>query len=212
MLHHWLLLFSLTLLNPVWGQDERYYRQILSGELPKLTQEHKELDRHQFTVKGPLYLIDLNGDGIEESIQPQKRDGVDWIEILDASKRTLFAAKLLAMGAGSVLYKVKLISLSSTVKALILFLDEGYTAGLKFESTARIFVISYEGNDLSTMKMALGPHFYHEKQSMRDQYIRRDYQVNVVDFNNDGVKEVAVMFNHIQRIMEYLGNGEWKRW
>lgn len=212
MVHHWILLLIFWFLAPVWGQDERYYRQILSGELPKLSQGMTEGKGHQFNVAGPRYLIDLNGDGVEESVQPQKRDGVDWVEVTDFAKRRIFDARLLAMGAESVLYKIKLVSLASDIKALILFLDEGHTAGRKFESTARIFVVSYEKNDLSTMKISPGPHFYHEKQSIREQYFRRDYLVSLEDLNKDGKQEIIVHYGHIQRIMEYVGNGDWKRY
>ncbi len=211
MVQH-LLLFLLFLLSfPLLGQDERYYRQILSGELPMLSQGDKEVNQGQFTVPGPIYLLDLDGDKVEESLQPQKRDGVDWIEIRDANNRRVFESMLFTAGAESVLYKVKLVSISNKVRALMLFLDEGFTAGKEFESTGRIFVISWEGSDFSAMKISQGPHMFHEKKSVRDQYFRRGYQVNVVDFNNDGVKEIAIQFNHIQRIMEYAGNGEWRR-
>lgn len=212
MVHHWALLFIFCLSSSVWGQDERYYRQILSGELPKMSDGIRETSEHQFNVAGPSYLIDLNGDGIEETLQPQKRDGVDWIEIRNSAKQRIFDAKLLAVGAGSFLYKAKLVALSPKVKALILFLDEGFTAGRRFEATARIFVITYEKNDLETMKIVEGPHIFHEKEAIREQYFRRDYLVNVVDMNKDGQKEISVQYNHIQRIMEYLGNGEWMRY
>jgi hypothetical protein len=211
MTNKWLLL-CFFLMSSALAQDERYYRQILKGELPQIMGGFKESVDHQFNVMGPSYHIDLNGDGIEESIQPQKRDGIDWIEIKAANKSKLFEAQLLAMGTSSVLYKVKLVSLSSSVKALVLFLDEGVTQGRKFESTARIFVISYENNDLASMQMTAGPHFFHEKEFMRDQYTRRDYLVNVVDFNRDGKKEISIQYHHIQRIMEYLGDGEWRRY
>src|SRR5690606_30569035 len=106
--------------------------------------------------------------------------------------RKIFEAKLLAMGGDSALYKIKLVSLSPKVRALILFLDEGKTEGRRFESTARIFVLSFENNDLNTLKLVRGPHFFQEKEAQRDQYFRREYQVNVVDLDNDGVKEISV--------------------
>lgn len=212
MVHHWILLLLFCLGTPAWGQDERYYRQILSGDLPKLSEGMSESKGHQFNVAGPGYLIDLNGDGVEETLRPQKRDGVDWIEVTDFGKRRIFDAQLLAMGSESVLYKARLITLGTGLKALILFLDEGFTAGREFESTAKIFVVSWENNDLSSMKISPGPHFYHEKQSIREQYFRRDYLVNVEDLNKDGKKEIIVHFGHIQRIMEYIGNGDWKRY
>lgn len=173
--------------------------------------EYQEKSGHQFNVKGASYKFDLNGDGFEESIQPQKRDGVDWLEIRDSSERKVFEGKLLAMGTGSSIYKIKVVNLSTKARAAIIFLDEGVIQGKRFESTARIFVISFENNDLSTISMTEGPHFFHEKEAQREQYWRRDYNVNVYDLDGDGVREIAIMYNHIQRIMKYKGRGEWER-
>lgn len=194
-----------------FAQDERYYRQILGGDLPRLNQETRESPIAQFNVSGSSYKFDLNDDKIEETIEPQKRDGVDWIEIRNSSGSKIFEAKLLAMGANSEIYKIKVVNLSKTLKAMIIFLDEGVIRAKRFESTARIFVVSYENNDLSTMVMTEGPHFFHEKESTREQYWRRDYMVNIYDIDGDGVREIAIMYNHIQRIMKYRGKGEWER-
>ena len=211
MVHHlWIfLLFTLSL--SVFAQDERYYRQILKGELPNFSQEIGEALEHQFNVKGTTYSVDLNGDGIEEMIQPQKRDGVDWIEIRNTTQRKIFEAKLLAMGGESSIYKAKLVYLSSTTKLLMLFLDEGKTSGRRFESTARIYLVTFENNDLATMKIATGPHHFHEREAQRDQYWERDYSVEIRDVDKNGVRDVVVQYNHIQRIMVYKGNGNWDR-
>lgn len=206
-----LLLIFLLFTDMVFAQDERYYRKMLTGQLPDLTNEYREGAVQRFNVDGPSYQVDLNGDGIEESIRPQKRDGVDWLEISDFSGRKVFAGKLLAMGANSAIFKIRLVSLSPNIKTMIIFLDEGTTRGKEFESTARIFLLSFERNDLSTMKMVQGPHFYQEKESQREQYIRRGYPVDVVDFDGDGVKEVIVHYGHIQRILRYDRNGDWRR-
>ena len=195
----------------VSAQDERYYRQILKGELPDTGMELKDPPEHQFNVKGASYVIDLNGDGFEESIQPKKRDGVDWLEIKDSSQRKVFEAKLFAVGGESVIYKIKIAQISPTVKLLLLFLDEGKSAGRKFESTARIYLLTMENNDLSTFNITMGPHHYHEKQRQREQYYRRDYAVEIRDVNKDGTRDVIVEYNHIQRIMLYKGKGEWDR-
>lgn len=213
MLHYYFLFFAILFLGGnSWGQDERYYRQMLTGELPKFADEIKEVAISPISLNGPYYHLDLTGDGRTEIIQPTKKDGVDWLMVYDANKSKIFEAKLLAMGGESVIYKLKLVHLSPTVKTLIIFLDEGATHGEHFESTARIFLLSYEKNDLSTLSLAQGPHYFHEKLSAREQYIRRQYLVDVVDFNGDGTREIAVHYHHIQRIMEYTGSGEWKRY
>ena len=209
---HYLGLFLISALSwSVFAQDERFYRQILNGELPLLGSEISEVQEHQFNVKGAAYNVDLNDDGIEEIIQPQKRDGVDWIEIKSSNQSKIFDAKLLAMGGESVIYKAKLAHISLTTKLLMIFLDEGKTAGKRFESTARIYLITFDNNDLSTMRMTVGPHHFHEKERQRDQYWHRDYSVEIRDVDKNGIRDVVVQFNHIQRIMLYKGNGDWDR-
>jgi hypothetical protein len=212
MRHQSLFFLILGILSlPVFAQDERYYRQILAGELPKINEEAIEKEVAQFNVTGPQYRVDLNDDKIEEILEPQKRDGVDWLEIRNASQNKLFEAKLLAMGSESSIYKIKLVNLSKTLKAAIIFLDEGKLQGKRFEATARIYVLSFEDNDLSTMSLTEGPHFFHEKEAQREQYWRRDYSVNVHDFNGDGTREISIQYNHIQRIMKYKSKGIWER-
>ncbi len=210
--HCSLFLLFLCFSMRISAQDERFFRQMLTDDLhvePSATKSAVVFS--QFSVKGASYRIDLNGDGIEESIQPQKRDGVDWLEIRDSSERVIYETKLLAMGAESAIYKIKLVYISPKVRTLIIFLDEGLTQGRRVESTAQIYLLSYEDNDLKTLKLTPGPHYFHEKESQRDQYWRRDYAVNVYDIDQDGTREIAVQFNHIQRIYRYLGNGEWMK-
>ena len=212
MVQHGFFLSILLLLRlSGFAPDERYYRQILTGELPRVNLEGKEEAIGQFNVMGARYRIDLDGDQIEEIIQPQKRDGVDWIEIKNSSETRIFETKLLAMGASSHIYKIRLVQLSPRVKALLIFQDEGVTAGKRFESTGRFYVLSFENNDLSKMSLIEGPHHYHEKEAQREQYWRRDYAVNVYDIDGDGTKEIALQYNHIQRILKYKGRGEWER-
>lgn len=207
--HSLILLLFFWLGGKALAQDERYYRQIFTGELPKTEAPQEVIP--QFNVMGTNYKIDLNDDKIEESIVPAKIDGVDWIIIKSSTDSPIFRKKLPAMGAQGHIYKIKFVHLSQTLKALILFLDEGRTTGKRFESTARIFVLSYEQNNLSNIAFAEGPHFFHEKEQQREQYWRRDYSVNIYDIDGDGTREIAVQYNHIQRIMKYTGKGEWVR-
>lgn len=210
MVHHSLILFMFFwIARASYAQDERYYRQIFSGELPKTEAAAEVIS--QFHVSGGNYRIDLNDDQMEESIEPAKIDGVDWLIIKSSANVPIYQVKLPAMGALGYIYKIKFVHLSKTVKALIVFLDEGRTTGRKFESTARFFVLSYENNDLSNISFAQGPHFFHEKEQQREQYWRRDYSVNVYDVDGDGVREIAVQYNHIQRFMKYVGKGIWER-
>lgn len=212
MVQHWPVLFLFFLSWQLHAQDERYYRQMLAGDLPELLQEVKETPVTPFVVEGPLYSVDLNQDGHNEALQPLKRDGVDWLIIHDSTKRKIFEGKILATGGESAISKIRLVQLSPKVRALIVYLDEGATRGKAFESTAKLFVLSFEDSDLSTLSLVPGPHFYHEREAQREQYLLRDYQVTVADLNGDGTREITVHYNHIQRVMEYQGKGQWKRY
>ena len=192
----------------IFAQDERYYRQILTGELPQ-TAETKESFVRNYLVKGPEYLVDLDSDGIEEVIQPEKRDGIDYLTILSSSRTIIFSARLFASGGNSSIYKIRLVYVTPTVRTLIIFLDEGSTKGLRFESVARIYLLTYEDNKLSTLTLSPGPHIYHEKEGQRDQYWRRDFVVDVKDLNADGKREVIAHFGPIQHAYEYKGRGVW---
>jgi hypothetical protein len=209
MLQRIFFLLLLFTSNALHAQDERYFRQIFSGDLPKIG--GPSFSNVLMTVNGSNYRIDLNRDGIEEILQPQKRDGVDWIEIRNSSQNKIFEAKLFAMGGASTLYKIRLVDISKKATALLLFVDEGITKGKRFESAARLYVLAFENNDLTKISLTQGPHFFHEKEGQRDMYWRRDYNVNLYDMDNDGIKEIAVQYNHIQRIMKYKGSGAWDR-
>ena len=204
------LVFFMILLGSteIFAQDERYYRQILTGELPQ-TAETKESFVRNYLVKGPEYLVDLDSDGIEEVIQPEKRDGIDYLTILSSSRTIIFSARLFASGGNSSIYKIRLVYVTPTVRTLIIFLDEGSTKGLRFESVARIYLLTYEDNKLSTLTLSPGPHIYHEKEGQRDQYWRRDFVVDVKDLNADGKREVIAHFGPIQHAYEYKGRGVW---
>lgn len=171
----------------------------------------KESAVKEISVQGANYFIDLNDDGIEEILTPQKFDGMDSLVIKDSSRRVIFQANLFAMGSESTIYKLKLVRISSSVKTLILFLDEGKTQGKKFESTARTYFLSFENDDFSTFKLTQGPHHFHEKEGQREQYFRRDYQVNVRDVDGDGKRDLVIEYGHIQRIYIYSGKGTWNK-
>jgi len=211
MVHQLLVLLLFLFSGTLQAQDERYYRQILSGVLPQAFDESIKTEIPQFSVQGKQYQIDLNGDGIEETLIPQKRDGFDFLEIRDSTQRSIFLAKLSASGGNSWLYKIRMVPVTKNVRTLILFFDEGSTDSRKFESMARIYLLTFDVNKLSSMNLTDGPHYFHEKESQREQYWRRDYLVEVKDLDSDGTNEIVVKYHHIQRIMKYTDNGVWKR-
>ncbi len=194
--------------NPVRAQDERFWRKLLSGELTE--EVVKTPEEPKWVFASPVYHLDMNSDGKEESIQVMKRDGMDWLDITGHDGTQLLQAKIWAMGSGSGIYRLRLLDLSKTVRAMVIFLYEGKTESRKLESSARLYFLTFENKDLTTMKVAAGPRYWHEYEGVREQYWRRLYSLNIKDYDGDGTKDINVEFNHMQSIWMYQGQGLWK--
>jgi len=202
-----LLLIALSFyLFDASAQDERFYRKIFTGEL---FQKPQEIEEFKIVVKTPKYKLDLNRDGIEESIVIMKKDGIDFFTILDSFGRLIFEKRLSTMGKGSKLFKMQLKTLSKNTDALILHFYEGATEGTVFEATARLYFLTIDHRNLNKLYFYEGPHFYHEKQMPNGKYFNRRYTVNTLDYNDDGVKEISISYNKISRIFFYVSEGIW---
>lgn len=199
------ILFLSYLVPKALAQDERFYRQIFTGELGKNSQDSKK--GYKWEVKSPQYQLDLDSDGLSEGIQLQKRDGEDWIVFSGKKGEGFFSAKLQAKGRESSLFRINLVTLNPDVKVLVLSFYEGFTHYLQFNGTARMYLISFEHNDLSTMQLAEGPTFWIEREKVDEQYFKRAYSIEILDLNSDKSKEIIVGFNAIKRVLTYAGNG-----
>jgi hypothetical protein len=196
-----------------YSQDERKYRQLIDKTQKNKNNEHEVMPFSHFVQNQGRYQLDLNSDKIEEIVEIQKRDGLDWIIIKASNETVLYQTKLPTVGSQSVIFKMLLLNISKTrsIKTLVLFFDEGMIKSKKWESTARILLLTFENHDLRNIKLTIGPHFFHEKNSQRDQYWRRDYEVKSLDLNADQMREIIVKYQHIQRILIYKGDGIWER-
>lgn len=207
------LFFTLFLtLNPLQAQDERFFRRILSGELIESERPPVFEKTYHFVAQSPLYEIDLNGDKKKEALSYEIKDGEHWINIFSASdgKKIIFQGKMETAGKDASLFKISLRELSSKLKVLILFFYEGNSQYLDFNGTGRVYLITFEKNDLSTLHLSPGPAFFQEKEQRNLGYYQRNYAVEIFDYNKDGVRELTVKHGHISRVMMYLGGGKWK--
>ncbi len=200
----------LALSHMSFGQDERFYRQLFDGSFKR--QSDKDFV-YKYEVASPEYMIDLNRDGVVDSFQTIKKDGVDFIRILDANGVNKFEASLEAKGKNSKIFKAHLVGISDKADALILHFYEGDTDEAVFEGSARLYVLTIQNKDLNKINMTKGPHFWHERESADEHYQKywnRRFIVNTLDYDKDGTKEISVSFNKIHRILRYQGNGVWK--
>ncbi len=204
----WFSLAAILLFgNPAAAQDERLWRKVLSGEMALELPVPPPAPRYVF--EGPVYRVDLDGDGREEGLRPAKRDLVDWLDVLSHDGRVLYQAPLEALGVDARLDRVRLVDLAPGKRVLILQYFEGKTEARRMEATARLWFLSMDGLDLKTLKLTRGPGYWHEFEAQREQYGRRLYALSVRDVDGDGVKDVSVAYNHVMHVWRYQGNGLW---
>ena len=206
------LLLPLFLLIMSWratAQDERYFRQLFSGEINK-TETVVDEKKYSYFVHSPYYALDLNRDGVSEQIVFVKKDNEDWIEILNSEKKKIFGYLFENKGFDSELFRVELKTLSSKTSILLLYYYEGVSKYINFQGTSRVYAITIDNNDLRTMKAFKGPSFFDEEKTFKGHYHKRNYEVFLEDLNRDGVKELIVKHRNTSNVFIYQGQGHWQ--
>lgn len=193
-------------------QDERYFRQIFSGELAQGAIKASD-NKYSYFIHSPYYALDLNRDGHAEQIVFVKKDSEDWIEIFEekaAIKTKIFSYRFETKGFDSELFRIELKKLSSNTSILIMHYYEGLSRYTEMQGTSRIYALTLDGNDLKTMAAFKGPSIFEESNSLKGHYHLRNYQVYLQDLNNDESKEMIVKFRGTSQVFIYNGGGKWK--
>lgn len=202
-----IVFFLLCVLSQIsWSQDERFYRNMFNG----LLQKGQKPIPYKIKVFSPKYMIDLNRDGINESFQAVKKDGVDFIRINDAYGEKLCEHKIESKGAKSRIFKANFVKVNKNVDVLVLHFYEGEIDVSTYESSARLYFVTILNGKLASASLTKGPYFWNEKEKRPNQYWNRKYTVNFVDYNKDGQKEISVNYHNISKIFYYSKNGIWE--
>lgn len=209
-----LLFFLLSALAPgvTSAQDERYFRQLFSGELTR-EKENGDGKNYSYFIHTPYYELDLNHDKIPEEIIFVKKDSEDWIEIFEkknGERKKIFSYRFETKGYNSELYRMEFKKLSDTSYILLLYYYEGLSKYTEMQSTSRVYAVTIDGNNLKTLSGFKGPSFFEEHKSLKGHYHLRNYQVYLQDLNNDGIKELIVKFHLTSQVFIYEGLGKWK--
>lgn len=191
------------------AQDERYFRQLFSGELQKKS-ETISAPKYSYVTQTPYYHLDLNQDGVLEKIIFIKKDNEDLIEIFDRQKIKLFSYRFENKGYDSELFRVELRTLSKASSVLLMYYYEGVSKYINFQGTARIYALTIDRNDLKTIAVFKGPSFFDEQKTLKGHYHKKNYTVSLEDLDKDFVKELIVKNNHTSNVFFYRGSGVWK--
>lgn len=189
-----------------FAQDERFYRNIFNGKLYKGVEKFV----YKVQVSSPKYTLDLNRDGIEDSFQTLKKDGVDFIRVNDPFGNIVFERSLETKGKNSKIFKAHLKSISKSVDVLILHFYEGDNEAAIFEGSARLYFVTIRDRNLRKITLTKGPYFWSEKERAAGKYWNKRYSVNVLDYNKDGQKEISVSYNKFSEVYFYISDGLWE--
>lgn len=206
-----LLLFLLVPLRAL-PQDERYFRQIFSGELAQ--GEAAAADKkYSYYIHTPYYALDLNHDDNPEQIVFVKKDSEDWIEIFEqkrGEKKKIFSYRFETKGFDSELFRIEFKRLSSTAYTMVMYYYEGLSRYTEMQGTSRIYVGTIDNDDLKTLSVFKGPSVFEEQKLLKGHYHIRNYQVYLQDLNNDQVSELIVKYRLTSQVFLYGGDGKWK--
>ncbi len=194
-------------------QDERYFRQLFSGELSRDKGAGGGEKKYSYYIHTPYYQIDLNRDNNPEELIFVKKDSEDWIEIFEkksGERKKIFSYQFETKGYDSELYRIEMKKLSDTASVLILYYYEGVSKYTEMQSTSRVYAITIDKNDLKSLASFKGPSFFEEGKSLKGHYHIRNYQVYLKDLNGDGAKELVVKFHLTSQVFIYEGSGKWR--
>jgi hypothetical protein len=212
--YSFLLIVSLIILSfKLKAQDERFFRQIFSGDLKETSFKVQPLTgpkTYWYTASTPFYEMDLNQDDVPETIMFIKRDNEDWLEIFDFYKKKLFSYRFENMGITSGLYRIEKKRLSDETEILFLYYYVGVTQFEKTDSSARMYFLTIDKKDLSTIHVIKGPSYFEERKSTNGHYHQRKYNVELLSLNNDKYREVVIRTRGTNEVYIYAGNGKWK--
>lgn len=205
-----LFLFAMLLtLNWANAQDEQILRNfLLDGKVKEQRGSHIA-PKHLLSVLSPQYQFDMTGDGRQESLLLEFRDGIWIAHFYDFLGEKFYTAKFQSKGSHSRVFRVSVKHLSNKVSCLVFYFYEGANTYLSTSASAAIYLLTIDNKNLKTAQMTMGPSVWEEYSSLYDDYRRRRYDVEFKDFNRDGQDEIVVKSHGIKKVFYYQGAGKW---
>ena len=200
-----LLVFIFT--QSAFSQDERFFRELFSGELTQ--DKKKDLKTYKWNSNSPFYEIDLGSNNFPESLVIEKKDGEDWLHIHDDKKFRIFSFKFDVNGKDSLVYRITKKRLSSVTDLLIIYYYEGNTDYRNFKGSVRLYFLTVDNRDLSTISVFKGPIYWDEREMAGGKYAQKKYEVELIDFNHDKKMEIAVGGKFLSKVYFYKLGGKW---
>ena len=131
------------------AQDERYLRRLF---IDKWVKKHSDIKtkKYKYHRHTPLYQLDLDRDGISESLLVDMKGGEIWINIYNGIGKKIKEFELQVEGQKAQVYKINKRSISQNTDVLIVHFYEGFNSYLRFQRDFQIVFITWDNNNLKT--------------------------------------------------------------
>jgi hypothetical protein len=192
------------------AQDERQMRRLLGEdfhqqELINLGKSTIQQSQVKWQAQTPLYQFDVDGDGSKESLMIENKDSRIYATMLDRYNRPMVMYEFKAQGAYAEIPKVHLRELAPGLKVLVFHFFRGKTEYTEFYSSGKLYfaLIRNVPGNVPVVKFSEGPAYYEEQYDGQKHYHKKPMLWELHDYNNDGIQEIVVTYNKINRIYIY---------
>jgi len=188
----------------LYSQDESLLRsEFLSNQFSKKVTGSKP----KFFQRSSLYKINLNSDHLLEGISFIKKDGKDYIELLNSSNKLLFKFEFAAVGINSRLFKIKFKKIKYQ-NILLLYYYEGEVNGLEKRSSVRLYLLAFKKN-LKQFKVTKGPIIWKGYKTYLNNYFEKEFKVKILDSNQDQLLDIYLESPNIHNVILQKKNLKW---
>lgn len=203
-----MIIFFVCSAEVLFAQDETFIRKLFLGEFKEKVDRQKSLNE-KYSVYSPLYEFDIDRDNRNEKFVYRFIDGALWFHILDYRNRKIFNYEFDTNGLHARLFRIRIRQLSPAVRVFVLYFYDGFASYLEYKGNARAYFLTIERDNIKSLSMYKGPAIWEEHKDSRVHYHQRAFDLHFVDYNKDGMKEIAFDFYGITRVFMYRGDGRW---
>ena len=194
-----IFIFSFFHSLTIFSQSEADWKQIIRGVEQKKIAKIKV--GRQIKTFSDYYKIDLNDDGFYEGMVVENSDSGSYIHLFKTDFTHFQKIFVDVGGAFSKVEKIELKKLSNDGNILLIYFNEGLVRYLGTQSRHLLYSVFIPKNIFEhELKISRG-YVIFEEFSKNGHYHVRDYKVTVEDLDNDGIAEILIKANNIERVM-----------
>ena len=184
----------------VFGQSESQTRSIFNNNNEVVIESSKEIKNTR--VFSDFYRLDLNGDGHFEGLTVENSDKGSSLHFFKNHFEHFQEVFIGPGGTFSKVEKIELRQISQNENVILIYFSEGVQKYLSLRSRQRLYLI-YVPSEIFNDKFRLhrGPIIFEELSSKGHYHVKK-YDVDVIDLNGDGVKEILVRNKDIERVIK----------